>query len=495
MANRLTREQILTIYNQGPDAVVAIIEMLQDRIEQLEQRVDHLEQIIRKDSHNSSKPPSSDGFKRMPRSLRGKSRRSSGGQAGHPGTTLCQVSNPDHVVEHRLQGNCGCGRSLDEAQRMGHERRQVVDLPPVKAEVTEHRAEIGRCACGQRHVAEFPEDVKAPVQYGERVKALVLYLIFYQLIPLKRTAELFGDFLGIPLSQGTLKTICHNAYESLHSTEAFIQERIRGSPSIHVDETGLYVGGKRHWLHSYGTRLFTYYCHHEKRGKEAMDAAGILPGYRGRATHDYWRPYYGFDCLHSLCNAHHLRELVFVAEELGQHWAQQMTALLRRIKTTVDRAVDRNRTQIHAATRKAYWERYQAILKEGYRVNPASSQQRKPGQRGRTKQSPARNLLDRFKHHAHEALAFMEDFSVAFDNNLAERDLRMMKVQQKISGCFRTQLGAKIFCRVRSFISTVKKQRLNVIEFLGECATVNNGQTILLPDPLNREPGTRNLGT
>lgn len=483
MAIELSRDEIRIIYRQGEEAVVSLIETLMQRLNALEKEVADLKTQGSKDSHNSSKPPSSDIGKRVPRSLRGKSGRHSGGQPGHPGWTLNQVENPDHIVCHSLDGRCSCGRSLRDIRKTKIIRRQVFDIPLPKFEVTEHQVQTGVCRCGKRHVAVCPEHVSSsPVQYGNTLKALVLYLTSYQLVPLKRTQEFFADVFRLPLSQATVRHIAERAHKKLESTEKAIQASIRASPVIHVDETRLTVEGKHRWLHSCGTEKFTLYWCHEKRSTAAMEEAGVLPEYTGRAVHDYWYPYFQFGCRHALCNAHHLRELTFFFEELKQQWAGKMIQLLQTINRTVKRAKVHQRSRISPATRQAYLERYHSLLQEGYETNPTPPIRRFPDKRGRRQQHPARNLLDRFQKHIDEVLAFMDDFSVPFDNNAAERDIRMVKVQQKISGGFRSSLGAKTFCRIRSYIASVRKHEWNVLEFLIKLFNVTDNNLVLIPE-------------
>lgn len=375
-----------------------------------------------------------------------------------------------------------CGRKISEAKERWHERRQVFDLPPVKVEVTEYRGEHVRCECGREHKAEFPEGVNGVVSYGSRIQALALYLLEYQLLPLERTQECLRDLLGIKISQGTLENIGRRAYEGLEATEAQIKRAILASPVAHGDETGISIGGKNHWLHSCSTEFYTYYGCHDKRGKEAMDEMGIWPNYRGRLISDYWKAYFRYGCEHGLCNVHHLREFKFLEEECGQHWAGEMAKLLIRMKYTVERAKAQGRDRLSEATYSRYEQHYKAILRRGYRANPYDVVYRKPGQRGKQKQTPALNMLDRLTSHQEEVLAFLYDFNVPFDNNLAERDIRMTKVKQKISGCFRSVFGAQVFCRVRSYISTLKKQNLAVFEYLMKIFAAPSKKLLLAPE-------------
>jgi hypothetical protein len=268
------------------------------------------------------------------------------------------------------------------------------------------------------------------------------------------------------MSEGTLANIIAQCHERLDDPVGRIKSQIAQAAVAHFDESGSRVEGKLWWLHSASTANVTYYDIHRKRGGEAFDAIGILPDFIGRAIHDFWKPYFGYSCLHGLCNAHHLRELIFVHEQHQQDWADHMIDCLLDIKDAVDQA---KQTTDHLAQKQiqAFEVRYQQILDEGYAQNllpprPANARNK----RGRRKKSKPRNLLERLDEHRKEALAFMYDFNVPFDNNQAERDLRMMKVQQKISGMFRTEDGAKAFCRIRSYISTARKNALGAIDAL-----------------------------
>lgn len=465
----LNREAILAIYSQGPDAVVELVENLvatfTDHITRFEKRIQDLEDQLAKDSHNSSKPPASDGFRKKPKkSQRTRSDRSIGGQKGHKGTTLEMVDRPDHIIVHSVSQCEHCHLPLGHIPVSGIEKRQVFDIPPVQMQVTEHQAEMKVCpACLRLAKAQFPTDVNSAVQYGNGVRAWAVYLMNYQLIPYERCKAFFEDLFSHSLSVSTLfssNTIC---FEKLGGVEARIRQLLLKSPLIHCDETGYYVNKLRRWLHVLSSRFLTLYQSHPNRGKKAMDEMGVLPLYQGTAMHDYWSPYYGYGCHHALCNAHHLRDLTFLSEQHRQQWTQQMHPLLLDIKKAVDTAKS-NDQHLPASLVRHFEDRYQTILENGMKecmINAPPTQQ--PNKRGRKKQSASKNLLDRFKNHQKEILAFMHDFNIPFDNNLAERDLRMMKVQQKISGCFRTENGAEIFCRIRSYISTARKQGINVL--------------------------------
>jgi len=478
---KMTREQLLSVYEkQGIEPIIEAFLALQDMVEQLQRRVEQLEQRLTKDSHNSSNPPSSD-WNRTPKSLQEKSGKPSGGQPGHAGHSLKQVEKPDHVQEHPLHGTCECGRDLSKGKKRGYERRQVFDIPKPAMEVTEHMAETKECACGRLHTADFPHGVDAPVQYGPNIRSMLVYLSQYQLLPQKRITEAMADLFGVAISEGTVNKTIQEAYGRLEATEKAIKDAIQGSAVVHGDETGIYIGGKRWWQHGFGTALFTYFFCHPKRGTQALRDDGVLERFIGRLMHDGWKSYFDFDCLHGLCNAHHLRELVFLSEECRQRWAGTMIRHLCHIKKAVDRAKAAGREQLAPQTLIRNRKRYEAIVSCGNRANPLQKERKVPGSRGRIKQTPARNLLDRLGKHADETLAFMYDFKVPFDNNLSERDLRMSKVKQKVSGCFRSTFGAQAFCRIRGYISTVRKHGLNVFDQIVKCFDPSVNQSVLLP--------------
>lgn len=456
----MTREEVRKLIETDPELVVEFILRLEERITQLENQ-------LAKDSHNSSKPPSSDGLRRKKRtqSLRRKSGNKTGGQKGHQGSTLKMVENPDCTIPHKVEGHCDCGCSLKDKSPLKYEKRQVFDLPLLKIEVTEHSAEVKQCQCGRIHVADFPLGVNSPTQYGTRIKAFISYLMVYQHIPYERTSELIDDLLNHKISQGTLYNIYRSCYHGLEMSDEFIKEQVIQSDVAHFDETGSSVNKKNRWLHVASTSEFTYYACHEKRGQEAMDAIGILPEFKGTAIHDFWKSYLKYDCDHGLCNAHHLRNLNYIFEQYEQSWAQNMITLLIEIKETVDR------TKIHQNCldkdiSHGFENKYHKILMSGYEANPPPDKKTEKPKRGRPKRSEPVRLLDRFKDHSRKVLAFMYDFNIPFDNNLAERDLRMMKLHLKISGNFRCEKGADMFCRVRSYISSVKKHNLNVLDSL-----------------------------
>ena len=459
---QMRREDIEKIYDQGKDAVVECIMLLLEKIETLTQRVNELEQKLNKDSHNSSKPPSSDGLKKRTRSQRKRSGKKPGGQVGHKGSTLEMTDTPDRVVKLRIKKcNC-CHGSLKGVRSRGYEARQEFEIPAPAVEVTEYQAEIKDCPyCGLENKAEFPAGITHKTQYGNYLRSIAVYFRNYELLPLERSAEMFEDIFGIPLSQGTVVAASKRCAEALSGFEDWVIGKIKKSRVVDFDESGVNIGGSLHWLHTAGTPLLTTYFAHKRRGSEAFDAMGILPDFSGTAVHDHLPAYFKYPCDHSLCNAHHIRELVFVHEQENQKWAQNMIDCLLEIKESVERAALKGKL-ITSSLMRQYEKKYNGILRQGSRMNPPPKADMIK-KRGRKKKTKTLNLLFRLRDFQKETLRFMSDLDVPFDNNLAERDIRMIKVQQKISGLFRTMCGAEQFCRIRSFISTVKKQGLNVI--------------------------------
>jgi len=469
------REQLLPLAQTDPAALIDITLALQERNQALEEQVEEygkrievLEARFKQNSGNSSKPPSSDGYsKPSPKSLRPKSDRRPGGQPGHPGSTLAPVDKPDHIVVHPLDGSCpcGCGSDLRKQPVVRYEKRQVFDLPPQKLVVTEHRTEVKVCPKFKCEVsASFPASVQAPAQYGPRFNAWLVYLRTQQLIPLDRISQMSADLFGRPVSEATVQAVLTHAYDELSGFEAQVAELIIQAPVAHADETGLRVAGKLHWLHLASTSHLTWYGVHAKRGGEAIRHFNLLPRFAGRLIHDCWSPYFKLECEHGLCNAHLLRELKFLHEVCRQKWAKPMADLL----------VDMHRRSVDAAAADgialtaiecaAWTEAYRALLREGFTENPELPSPAGSKRRGRPKHTKAQNLLARLQKHEGSILAFLHDPRVPFTNNQAEQDVRMMKVQQKVSGGFRTLTGAQIFARVRGYLSTVRKNRRDVFE-------------------------------
>jgi transposase len=409
-------------------------------------------------SKNSSKPPSADP-NRKKSSRQGKGERKPGGQKGRNGTTLEPVDDPDEVEVLEIDR-----RSLPKGPRYreaGYESRQVIDID-ISRFVTEYRAQILEDNQGNRFVATFPEGVNRPVQYGLSLKANAVYMSQHQLIPYDRVRDHFQDQMHIPVSAGSVFNFNKEAYDGLASFEQWAKIQLARSDLLHADETGVNIGGKRHWLHCASNASLTWFYPHAKRGLDAMDEMGILPFFKGVLCHDHWKPYYHYDCTHALCNAHHLRELERAWEQDQQQWAREMQTLLLDIATAVADAGG----CLPADETKRWRNRYRRLLKKAEAECPPPDEGQRQGKRGRLKRSKARNLLERLRDFEQDVLRFMEVERVPFTNNQGENDLRMTKVQQKISGCFRSMEGAKIFCRVRSYLSTCRKQGMSATQAL-----------------------------
>lgn len=411
---------------------------------------------LRKDSHNSRKPPSTDGPTRKPRSQRIPSGRKVGGQQGHPGSTLPLVEQPDEVLHHRPSCCTNCQHPLEGRVGEVIERRQVQDLPPWKLVVSEHQVEQVRCpACQQLNRGTFPAEVSTSAQYGVHVRALAVYLHQAQFVPAQRTCEALAELCGCELSAGTLIRWVQQAASVLKPTVLQIAEGILASPLQHGDETGVRVKGKLHWLHVNSTRWVTHLAWHRKRGHEALEAIGIWPRFRGRSMRDRWASYDQYPCAHSVCGAHLLRDLTFVQEQ-HQDWAGDLKEVLLGRDEAAREWRERGASRLPLQERDEWVGQYFDVLARGFAAQPPpeAPQQR----RGRGKQSAAKNLLDDLVRRAEQVLAFLDDLTIPFTNNQAERDLRMVKGQQKISGTFRSELGLTAFCRIRSYLSTMRKQ-------------------------------------
>ncbi len=431
-------------------------------IAQLTTRIERLEGQRAKDSHNSSKPPSSDGPGtpvRKTASLRGKSGKSSGGQGGHAGHTLHMVDAPTRVVEVSATQCAHCTHDLTAEPSCRIERAQVWDVPPWQLQVTEYRTEVKRCPCCQRETrADFPPGIKAAaVQYGPMVRALAVYLQCCHLVPYARTCQILSDLLGTSLTQASVQAALQEGSERVEPMLTLIKEGLISGDILHNDETGVRIAGKRLWLHVATTAQLTWYQWHTHRGKQAADAIGILPRFQGVSIHDSLLSYLQYDCRHALCNVHYLRELTYVQEQYQQPWAKEMKDLLREIKAQVTLARSQQQESLPQPLRAAYEARYGQIVTQALAAHPPPV--RVKGTRGRPPRGDeVRNLLCRLQDYRELILRFMYQFEVPFDNNLAEQALRMMKVQQKISGGFRTTEGATIFCRLRSYLATMRKQ-------------------------------------
>jgi len=441
------------------------MQQMQAQIAALTQQVKDLQDRLAKDSHNSSLPPSSDRFVRQPKSLRNKSEKKTGGQEGHQGTTLRFAEVPDEVIEHRVTVCASCQHDLREVEACVTLRRQVVDMPAPRLLVQEHRAEQKQCPrCQHITLASFPTGVAAPIQYGPLIGAAAVYLTQQQLLPLERTCEVLRDLVGVQMSEGTVGELIKRTACALAPVEQQITEALIDAAVIHQDETGVSVAGKRYWEHVTSTASLTHYHVDASRGQDALNAIGILPVFKGISIHDSWASSFLYDCEHALCLVHVLRELVFQAEEQGAVWAADLIDLLLAMKQATHQARAQGKCWLDPLE-VLDWERaFLRVLDEGDHVTPRATAP--PGTKGRIKQSAARNLLDRLRKHQQAVFCFLEDLRVDFDNNLAERDLRMIKVQQKVSGCFRSLAGAQAFSRIRGYLSTLRKQGLPLLSAL-----------------------------
>jgi transposase len=450
----MSRENLLAFIQYQAEQ----IEQLQAQNAALEARLEKLEHRLNKNSTNSSKPPSSDGLKKpKPKSRREKGKRKSGGQPGHEGDTLKMVASPDAVAVHRVSVCTQCGHNLADTVIERMVKRQVFDLPPIQMQVTEHQAEVKVCPCCQhRSRAGFPENVNAPTQYGPNVLAHAVYLNSYHLIPVARVREWFADCAGQAVSEGTIERALKQFAAAVAPSLDVIYDGVTRSAVAHYDETGFRIHNGLRWLHTACTEHLSYYSVHLKRGSEAMLDIGVLPNSHGWAIHDGLKGYFGFETVrHALCNAHHLRELQFALEQYEADWAKDMQDLL------LDMKRERETGTPSAARLRRLEDRYDAIIRDGLDAFPI--QPRPPDHKGRFAQHPVTNLLIRLRDYRDAVLAFLYHPEVPFDNNLAERDLRMMKVKQKISGCFRTWAGAEVFAAVRSYLATARKQGLSML--------------------------------
>ncbi|MEY8248466.1 MAG: IS66 family transposase, partial [Bermanella sp.] len=387
-------------------------------------------------------------------------KRKPGGQHGHIGTTLTPEDNPDKIDEIVIDKRTLPPGNYHEA---GYESRQVVDIK-ISRVVTEYRAQILENENGERFVAEFPDGITRPIQYGASVKANAVYMSMFQLIPYERIQTHFAELFEIPISAGTVYNFNRDAYQRLTEFDRLATHKLTHASLLHVDETGINIGGTKMWLHGSSNLNWTYFYPHEKRGGEAIEEIGILANFKGTLCHDHWKPYYKYSCLHSLCNAHHLRELVRAFEQDDQQWAQTMHTFLEDVNISVPESTGKLDEQEALRRRKEY----RSILKAADIECPEPVRTKDSPKRGRLKRSKSRNLLERLRDYEDDVLRFMDHVEVPFTNNQGERDIRMTKVQQKISGCFRSMEGAKTFCLIRSYLSTCRKNNIGVGEAL-EC--------------------------
>ena len=408
-------------------------------------------------SRNSNQPPSKDRFPVREKATKDTAKKP-GGQPGRVGTTLKKINDPDEIEILSVDRST---LPPGDYRDIGYDCRQVFDID-IRRLVTEYRAQILEDQNGQRYTAPFPAHVTKAVQYGNGVKAQAVYLSQYQLIPYQRVQEQFQDQLGLPLSVGSVFAFNQQAYAALEQFEQKLIVKLLACRVLHSDETGINIDGKTLWLHCIASPQWTLYYAHAKRGLEAMQAINVLPRFTGILVHDHWKAYFRLSCLHALCNAHHLRELAYAHEQENQAWAKRMVELLQ----TMVHTVNSHPGSLPESQIADFTTQYRALLKDAERECPPPEPPRTPGRRGRQQRSKSRNLLERLIQYETETLRFLTDPDVPFTNNQGENDIRMTKLHQKISGCFRSQEGADIFCRVRSYLSTCRKNNVSATQAL-----------------------------
>lgn len=447
-------------------SLLTIIQKQSEQIAKLEARVQELERQLGKNSQNSSKPPSSDGLRKKPNSRQPGGKK--GAPKGHPGYTLHANDTPDEVILHPLISCAHCSASLENVERIAYERRQVFNLPAPRVFTTEHRVETKCCPyCHVTQSSSFPTAVKAPVQYGESFAAWTVYLSNYHMLPLERIAQFFQDLTGYHPSEATLLSQLNTMYHALEPAETLIRERLLSSPVVHCDETGVRVNGKGQWIHTASNTQWTLLYAHQSRGGKAMDEMNIMPHYKGYLVHDCYKAYFKekYEFRHVLCNAHLLRDCEEIAQFDHHQWPVKMKTLLQECWKLTREARDQD-TPLKESVIREWEQKYDEILEQGRVEWSKDAVPVKTGPRGRKSKSKAANLGHRFLDHKSAIIGFLRDACIPFDNNQAERDIRMVKVKAKVSGMFRTELGAQQFARARSFISTLRKQNLSILNSL-----------------------------
>ena len=427
---------------------------LSKRVAELEEKLSKYEHP--KNSNNSSIPPSQDP-NRETKSLRKKSNKKVGGQKGHKGNKLNKISNPDHIILHDVTQCKCCNTVLPKDGEV--KSRQIFDIPKIEIKITEHRILIKKCTnCGVENKSNFPEELVQEAQYGNQIKSLGVYLQNYQMIPYARCVELLFDLTGHKISAGSLANFQSKIFNQLGSFESEIKLRLLQSSVLHADETGVKLNGDNNWMHVASNNFLSHFGFHRKRGQEAINSFNIIPLYNGTLVHDRFSPYFKYSCKHSLCNAHILRELLYLQENTDLKWVKNISNLL--INLNHEKKYGREFTE----------KNYQNILKRWEElITPTIS-----GYNSIFKKTKEEKLAFALEKHKHLFLKFVREKEVPFDNNQAERDLRMIKVKQKISGCFRVHSYGEYFARVRSFISTLKKNDKNILQNI-QLAINNDG--------------------
>jgi transposase len=434
------------------------------RIAALEARLADLEERLGRTPRNSSMPPSKEGLSKPPapnRAERRAQQRRQGKQPGAEGKHLAQVADPDEVVVHEPAECPCCGADLRGAEVLDDEVRQVFEVPRIRPFVTEHRMQRRRCGCGAEVKAPAPKEATAPTCYGPGVRALACYLAVFQHLPYDRMSQLFADVLGLGVSTGALAQMVAEGGGALGLFSDVVRDLLRDAPAVHFDETGARVTGRLHWVHVASSAIYTLIECHCRRGRSAMDEMGVIEKMRGIAVHDGWKPYRAYDVVHQLCNSHHLRELDGIGVVWDQGWANEMASLLIEARDAVEEAKRKGRDRLDASVLHSIRVRYGKLVKKGWAANPAPEFGKRSGYNKK-----AANLLIRLDTQREDVLRFTADFASSFTNNQAERDVRMVKLQQKISGSWRSLDGAQTYCAIRSYISTMKKHGADVLDGL-----------------------------
>jgi len=439
---------------------------LEQKIIELTEIITELKNQLKQNSSNSGKPPSSDECsKPAPKSQRKKSGKEPGGQFGHKGYGNCMADKVTETIVITPEACPCCGENLENVTGYKTDKHYVLELPTIEIKVTEYINEEKKCpTCGKTISMEFPHEAQATQQYGSNFKALIVLLAETGMVAMDRLVEILEAISGIKVSSGTIVNTIEKCANNLEKPVESIKEAVKGAKVGHFDETGMRSQGGLKWLHTASTKSLTYLEMKKKKNKDAMDEIGILNDFKGTAVHDCLPSYWKYNCVHSLCNAHLLRELTFIDETTGQEWAKEMIELLLEIKGSVDSSRMSEKTFLLKGELSKYTKRYNKLVEEGLKKNP--EQYKRVGKRGRVKQTKARLLLLRLHNHKDEYLRFANDFNIPFDNNQAERDFRMAKVKQKVSGCFRSDKGGENFATIYSFIQTLKKNGVSIFNEL-----------------------------
>ncbi len=463
-------EQLLQQINSLMDTVESLNQTLDDQtklIAKLNQTIQELKEQINKNSKNSSKPPSSDGLKKpMPKSLRKPSGRKAGGQNGHAGTHLAVIAQPDETVPHMPSACEGCPHyEMCKGTACIAEKRHVIDAV-VTVNITEHQAlEIPICMLhGDTRKGEFPENIKAAVQYGENLQALSVALNTVGAVSIKRTHEILSGVFNIPIATGTISSMVKRCADTVTDTVHVIKQKMQESGLGHFDETGTRVDKKLWWVHDASNSDYTYLDISAKRGVAGMEQCGVLPHFHGIAMHDCWASYWNYpDAQHAVCCAHLLRELTGISENHpGQKWACAFIDLLLNMKKAKDKAIGAGKESLGYYHYHKFDKQYDKLIKQAREENPLPETTAK--KRGRKKKGKILALVERLDHYKASVCLFIKNFKVPFDNNQAERDIRMIKVKTKVSGCFRTETGARDYLKIMSYVGTANKQGINAYE-------------------------------